>query len=139
MSVYDREWYRRESERKQHRQEGIDAMWNEVEKPHQTKKPNKPQSRQTTTAPAPKIKAPNPQDKLIPSCCPLCDYTIQLRVPYNQLRAYTYTCPACKTKVSVNVGENKDKKTSVIFTVLGILALLVYTLSQWNSIADLFL
>ena len=37
MSVYDREWYRRESERKQHRQEGIDAMWNEVEKPHQTK------------------------------------------------------------------------------------------------------
>ena len=95
---------------------------------------NKPKAK----TPKPKAEAVKPQDKLIPSCCPLCDYTIQLRVPYPQLREYSYTCPACKTKISVRAGETKDGKTSAIFTVLGILALLVYTLSQWSNIAGLF-
>ena len=145
MSVYEREWYRKENEKKQRRQEGADAMWNEVEKSGRTKKPDQPQDRRTTEAPRPKAETPKPkaeavkpQDKLIPSCCPLCDYTIQLRVPYPQLREYSYTCPACKTKISVRAGETKDGKTSAIFTVLGILALLVYTLSQWSNIAGLF-
>ena len=131
MSVYDRDWYRKENERRQRRQEGTDAMWSEVEPPRRTKKPGASQNRQTAS--------PKPSDKLIPSCCPLCEYTTQLRVPYQQLRAYTYTCPACKTKISVVTGENRDKKTSTIFTILGILALLVYTLSQWSNIAGLFM
>ena len=42
MSVYEREWYRKENEKKQRRQEGADAMWNEVEKSGRTKKPEKP-------------------------------------------------------------------------------------------------
>jgi len=139
MSVYDREWYRKEEERRQHQQEGADAMWNEVEPSRKTgtrnvsKGRNNAASTRKNTAPA------TPSDKLIPSCCPLCGFTTQVRVPYQQLKAYSYSCPACKTKISVSTGENKDKTTSTIFTIMGILALAIYALSQWNNIMGLFM
>ena len=130
MSVYERDWYRKESERRQRRQEGADAMWNEVEPSHREKKQNASQNRQAAGTPKPK-------EKVIPSCCPLCDYTTRLRVPYPQLREYSYTCPACKTKRSVSTGDKKNSSTTT-YTVLGIIALIIYALSQWSNIAGLF-
>ena len=132
MSVYDRDWYQKDADLKRKRQEAADAMWNEVEPSHRAKRSSgtsKSTSRQT---------AASPKEKVIPSCCPHCGFTTQLRVSSAQLNAYSYICPTCKTKISVITGKNQDKTNSQLLSILGILALVIYFLSQFDKILALF-
>lgn len=113
MSVYEREWYRKENEKKQRRQEGIDAMWNEVEPSHRAKKQNV--TRKTTRAKTAYTKSTT---KEISAFCPCCNCTVPVQLSNRERNAYTYTCPSCSKKIKVKAETLADKP--IFWIVLGI-------------------
>ena len=131
MGVYDREWYRKEAERRQRRQEGADAMWNEVEPTHRAKN--------TASAYNSKQHVPSskPREKTIPTYCPHCDYAIQLRIPSWQLNSYSYVCPSCKRKISVKTTTKTDKIITTILYILGIPAVALIFFAGIDSLLKL--
>ena len=118
MSVYEREWYRKEHERRQHRQEAADAMWNEVEPSHRKKRPSE---KQTVS------------EKLILTTCPHCDFRFQVRVSLKRLNSYGYTCPSCKKKVTVRTESASNKVLKTILYIVGIPAGFLIILSSLQN------
>ncbi len=130
MSVYDREWYKKEHEHRRRRQEGADAMWNEVEPSRRVKS--------TYASPSSRL-TPKPSEKLIPSCCPHCDYSIQLRVPNKKLNSYSYICPSCRRKISVKTTTKTDKIITTILYILGFPAVLILFFAAIDNLLKIFL
>ena len=118
MSMYDREWYRKESEMKRRRQEGADAMWNEVE-------PSRRKNQQRAAGTAAPVKPSKLAEKLVPTVCPHCGYSFSLRLPMRQINSYSYQCQSCGKKISVRTRSTGDTIATVILWVLGIPAVLL--------------
>ena len=130
MSVYDREWYKKEHEHRQHWQEGADARWGEVEPSRRENKTHASRNSRVSS---------KPKEKLIPSCCHHCDNMIQLRVSNAHLNAYSYICPSCKRKISVRTTTRTDKVITTILYILGIPAVVILFFSAINTLTKMFL
>ena len=116
VSIYDRDWYWEDYERRQGKQNGSSEKRSKAEPPHwaKNKSPNK-----RSQNPSPPKEQELSEEKLILTSCPHCDYRFQVRVSLKRLNSFSYTCPSCNKKISVRTDTILDKKISILWFVIG--------------------
>lgn len=133
MSVYDREWYKKDAELRRRRQEGADAMWNEVEPSRPARQAKKSQNQANTSG------RPKPPERIIPTVCPRCYRTIQIHLGTNRSKSYTFICPLCGAKTSVRTITKTDRVITGILYALGIPAVALIVFAGIDTFLKLFM
>ncbi len=141
MSLEDRDWYRKdyerrrklieEEEKRKARQAGVDTMWNEVERPKsKPQRPQKPNKQAVRSA----IK-----EKQLLLTCPNCEKQFTLKIKAKHITSNSCRCPNCNRVITIKCEKAVDRALTLALYIIGTPALMIVVLFLINSIVGLFI
>ena len=119
MSIEDREWFREDWKKRrkkieknslrEHRQIGIDAMWNEGEKSRKETPSNSRHQAGST----------EPVHKKIRHFCPNCNCMIDMDGTAKRTNTNSCRCPDCKRYITIRCEKPGDYYARVFLSIVG--------------------